>query len=89
MITSFLTSLTTIDPTVAAFISSDDYLLLALLFFGVAIILSVLIGLLDIAVVLLVGMAIVLSILFVYSLLTGTIVFMPSLIEAGGLVSLG
>ena len=66
---------------------TDSYILLAGILFGIAIIVSVLIGLLDVAFYLLVTAAIILFILGVYSMLFGLLVPIPPGLEDVGWVS--
>ena len=86
MLSSVLSGVLTVDLLTAAVLSSDNYFWLAIVFFGAAIVLSVLIGLLDIAFVLLVALAVVLFVLGVYSWLSGAIVFVPLTIGEAGVV---
>ena len=58
-------------------LTADSYLLLAGILFGIAIVVSILIGLLDVAFYLLVAGAIVLFILGVYSLLFTALIPIP------------
>ena len=86
MLSSVLSGVLTVDLLTAAVLSSDNYFWLAIVFFGAAIVLSVLIGLLDIAFVLLVALAVVLFVLGVYSWLSGAIVFVPLALGEAGVV---
>lgn len=69
---------------------TDSYLLLAGILFGIAIIVSILIGLLDVAFYLLVAAAIVLAILGVYSMLFGVLIpVQPGVESISGVFTLG